>query len=103
MKFIYCFDREKPFANAYPDGAPDGLIARYSEALASELVSRYPGHDILVRPVTGAPGDVMFEPELAMPDATRLETAVRILRVAHRLAERMEAAELAGAGRARAE
>lgn len=97
MKFIYRFDRDRPFADAFPGGTPDETVSAYEAELAAHFRERYPWHEVVVEHVVGEPGDVEFVPVTAMPEATQLETALEMRRDAHRLAQRMSAELLARA------
>jgi hypothetical protein len=88
MKVTFCFDRAKPFGHG-GGNAPDAVIRRYERRLASALSAHYPEHEIVVRHVVDENGDVVFEPANALTDAERLELALEMRRIAHRLADEM--------------
>jgi hypothetical protein len=68
MKITYCFDRAKPFANAYPDEPPTALLACYEAALADAMRARFPADEISVESLVEGKGDVEFDPHDAVPE-----------------------------------
>lgn len=89
MKITFRFDRNKPFAEAFDDAAPAELVERYRVGLASAFAELLPVHEIVVEAVDAQSGDVEFDPPLGMPDKNRLEVALDMRRVAHRIADAM--------------
>ena len=92
VKITMYYDRRKPFADLASAEGADALLAAYERELESALRERFSDDEVVVRGVERAPGDVEFEPEDALSPERKLELALEVKRIAHRLADETLAA-----------